>query len=176
MIAASIVPWSTWFAGHPETLLLETERPRLYDNSSAGTQYLNESGADWVPRSHFPREIFSSIVIGITLGEHAKAYPLKSATAAGVINDRLGPFPLAVFADAETKAVFVYLRRGADMELEFIKEPDGVVDRQTGSTWDPARGVAVDGPLRGELLKRVPHSSAFDWAWEDFHPDSEFYE
>ena len=49
------------------------------------------------------------------------------------------------------------------------------MDLQTGSTWDFDRGIAVDGPLRGEVLQRVPYITSFDWAWEDFYPHTEFY-
>ena len=29
---------------------------------------------------------------------------------------------------------------------------------------------AIDGPLAGEALRVLPHSSAFDWAWILHHP------
>jgi len=54
-------------------------------------------------------------------------------------------------------------------------EGDGLIDEETGSTWDIARGRAVDGPLKGAVLQGVPSSSAFDWAWLDFYPASDFY-
>ena len=30
-------------------------------------------------------------------------------------------------------------------------------------------------PLKGSLLKQIPYTPAFDWAWLDFYPDSPFY-
>ena len=50
-----------------------------------------------------------------------------------------------------------------------------MIDAQTGSTWDVTRGIAIAGPLRGEVLQRVPYITAFDWAWEDFFPHTQFY-
>ena len=155
MIPASVVPWATWLADHPETLVLETIR-----------------GAYGLVREGFT----SDYVIGVTLGEYAKAYPFAAASREGVINDRLGPFPVVVLADKGTKAVNVYLRRVGEEELEFVSLDGRLVDRQTGRTWDRARGFAVEGPLRGELLKQLPYMTSFDWAWEDFYPHSEFYE
>ena len=154
MIPAGIMPWATWLNDHPETLVLYVDlrgfgrRERLDDN----------------------------YVIGIALGEHAKAYPFEPASKEGMINDWIGPFPVVVLANAETKAVYAYIRRVGDKELEFTLLDERLVDRQTGSAWDIARGIAVDGPLRGELLQRVPYSSAYRWAWRGFYPDSEFYE
>ena len=77
--------------------------------------------------------------------------------------------------DFETKAVHTYLRRGANEDLEFELRDGLLVDRQTGSSWDVAQGIAVDGPLRGTVLQQVPYMTAFDWAWEDFYPHSEIY-
>ena len=154
MIPASIMPWSTWLAEHPDTQVL------LVDGGNLNV-----------------REPFSpNYVIGITLGDYAKSYAFGPASRQGVINDWLGPFPVLVLADADTKAVHTYLRQESDEELEFELRNDQLVDRQTGSTWDLARGIAVDGPLRGTVLQQVPYMTAFDWAWEDFYPHSESYQ
>ena len=50
-----------------------------------------------------------------------------------------------------------------------------MVDVQTGSKWDLVKGIAIDGPLRGEVLQRVAYITAYDWDWEDFYPHTEFY-
>ena len=56
--------------------------------------------------------------------------------------------------------------------------PDGTRrrDRETGGLWDPIRGLAVEGPLRGQGLQRVPGNSSADWAWRDFYPQSTEYQ
>ncbi len=158
LIPAAIVPWGTWLADHPDTLVLDAQ-------SDA------QSGR-FAPR----RERFTSdYVIGIALGEHAKAYPFSLASAEGTVNDRIGPYAIVVVANEETKAVYAFLRRAADQELEFTLSGGLLVDTQTGSEWDPVKGIAIEGPLRGEVLQRVPYSSAYDWAWEDFYPHTGFY-
>ena len=123
------------------------------------------------------RESFSpDYVIGITLGDYAMSYPFGPASRQEVINDWLGPFPVLVLADADTKAVHTYLRRVRDEELEFELQDGLLADRQTGSNWNIARGIAVDGPLRGTVLQQVPYMTAFNWAWEDFYPYSKTYQ
>ena len=155
MIPANIMPWSTWLAEHPDTQVLVGD----------GGGYFGG------------REAFSpNYVIGIILGDYAKSYPFSPASQQGVINDWLGPFPVLVLADADTKAVHTFLRKARDEELEFNLRDGQLVDRQTGSTWDVVRGIAVDGPLRGTVLQQVPYMTAFDWAWEDFYPHSEIYQ
>ena len=65
LIPARIVPWVTWLDDHPDTLVMEVEG-----------------------RGFGGRESFSErYVIGITLGEHAKAYAFEPASKEEVIND-----------------------------------------------------------------------------------------
>ena len=154
MIPANIVPWAAWIDDHPDTLLM--------DLGSGGFGNMRERFRE-------------NYVIGITLGEHAKAYPFRATSKHGIVNDWIGSFPVLVLADPDTKAVHTYLRTVGDGELEFTLQDGRLVDRGTGSVWDVARGISVDGPLRGELLQRVPYMTSFDWDWEDFFPDSEIY-
>ncbi len=155
LIPASIVPWDVWMREHPDTLVLDTDQGR------------------YAPAR---KPFHPDFVIGIALGEHAKAYPFLQASDEGAVNDHIGPFPVVVLADAETKSVHAFVRRAGDQELVFNVRGESLVDAQTGSTWEIARGIAVEGPLRGEVLQRVPYITAFDWAWEDFFPHTEFYQ
>ena len=52
---------------------------------------------------------------------------------------------------------------------------DTLIDLETGSAWDVIRGLAISGSMEGTSLRAVPSLSSFDWAWEDFYPDSAFY-
>ena len=67
-----------------------------------------------------------------------------------------------------------YIRQVGDQLLTFRLEGDKLVDEETGSTWNITRGLAADGPLKGEGLQGVPSSSSFVWAWVDFFPESVF--
>ncbi len=150
LIPAGIVPWAAWHDEHPETLVLD------------------------VP-GYGSRRFSSDFVIGIALGEYAKAYPFEMASEAAVVNDTIGNFPVVVLVDAETKAIHSFLRNTEDGDLEFSLQDGKLVDLQTGSHWDGNRGLAIDGPLRGEVLQQVPYITSFDWAWEDFYPHTEFF-
>ena len=154
MIPVSLTSWVSWKAEHPDTLALAV------------------SGSFFGGNRARPRDGF---VVGVVLEEHAKAYPYTVATRERVINDAVGPHPVVVFADPETRNVRIYLRDTGDQVLTFVLRGEMLVDEQTGTVWDPERGLGQEGPLRGVLLKEIPYSSAFDWAWEDFYPDSLFY-
>jgi hypothetical protein len=116
-------------------------------------------------------------VIGITLGEHSKAYYYSALTRDGVVNDFVGPYPVALYADAQTRRVQAYLRQVGDRVVTLTLDDSGeyLVDAATGAAWDVVRGLARGDPARGEPLLLVPYISSFDWAWLDFHPESEFY-
>ena len=161
LIAADLVPWSTWLAHHPDTLVLRPETLVL----ELSELVLSAPGQRFRP----------DFVIGIVLGEKAKAYPFTSLSEAGVLNDLLGHTPVAVLADAGTKAVHVFVREVGGTELEFTLEDGRLTDRQTDSTWSPADGMAVDGPLQGSRLERLAYITAFQRAWQGFYPGSEVY-
>ncbi|MDP6403418.1 MAG: DUF3179 domain-containing (seleno)protein [SAR202 cluster bacterium] len=163
LIPASVVPWSTWKAEHPETTVLANilDRERL--------------------RVQVARDDF---VIGVALEESATAYDYRLAAERRVINDRIGDNPVAVFVDADTRDIKVFLRRlpsapeddTSTSEVFFRIDGDGrLLDEGTGSVWDMTRGVAVEGPLAGTRLQSIPYITSFDWAWRDFYPHTTFY-
>jgi hypothetical protein len=77
--------------------------------------------------------------------------------------------------DAETQGVAVYLRQVDERVLTFTYQGELVQDQETGSAWQMERGLAVDGPLRGQALRSVPYIPAFSKAWRDFYPHSRWY-
>ena len=48
-------------------------------------------------------------------------------------------------------------------------------DLETGSLWQVLTGQAIDGPLFGQRLERLPSHYSFWFAWSDFHPETELY-
>ena len=150
----SLTPWASWRAEHPDTLALDTS--------------LGRYGGD----RERPRDGF---VVGVELEKHTKAYPYWVAAREQVINDSVGPHPVVVYADRESRNVHVYLRNTGEQVLTFTIVNDLLMDEETGTLWDTATGLAREGPLKGTLLKQVPYTSAFDWAWLDFYSDSSIY-
>lgn len=155
LIPSQLVPWSTWREAHPETLALEVGGPR------------------------FRQERFrAGYVIGVSLGDSATAFPYDLAAQTRVVNDAVGPYPVVVIVNPETRAVFVYLRQveGEERVLNFLERDGALEDQETGSTWQMERGGAVDGTLKGQILRNVPYVPAFPEAWRDFFPNSRWYD
>ncbi len=154
MIPISLAPWASWKAEHPETLALATAGRRFGRSRS------------------FPHDDF---VVGVVLEDNVKAYRYTEAVKERVINDSVGPHPVVVLGDPETRDIHIYLRDTGRQVLTFALRDGKLVDNETGTAWDAARGLGQQGPLKGTLLKEIPYSSAFDWAWLDFYPNSSFY-
>ncbi len=156
LIPASIVPWGTWKAEHPNTLAMTNDKTGLFS------------------REERPRDDW---VIGITIGQHSKAYYYPALARDGIVNDFVGPYPVTLYVDPETRNAHAYFRQAGDrvMALALDKAGQNLVDSETGAAWNIARGLAQNDAAQDETLLMVPYLSSFDWAWSDFHPDSEFY-
>ena len=153
-LPSTLDTWAGFSARHPDALVLA--------NGLNGPRLILAT----------PRENW---VIGLALGEAAAAVAFTHAQAAGVVHLTVGDEPVLVWVDRDTGSVRAYLRRVADRLLTFQPADDGTLrDRETGSLWSAANGLAVSGPLAGEALSPVPWTSSFDWAWSDFYPHSTF--
>jgi hypothetical protein len=158
LIPSQLVPWKTWRDMHPNTLALDTQAMSVFPGASAREQF------------------YPGYVIGITLGESATAFPYELASEAELINEAVGPHPVVVYVNSEIRSVHAYLRQVDDQTLTFARQDGAVRDLETGSSWQMDRGVAIDGPLRGQALRVVPYIPAYRSAWHDFYPDSRWYQ
>ncbi len=156
LLTSSTVPWGTWKAQHPNTLLMTNDL----------------GGFRFGRRARFQPDY----VIGIEFDGVAKAYPYRVAECEKVINDEIGGRPVLIYVDPETHAVSTFFRVVDGQTLTFRRLPDVLKDRETDSTWDSVRGLAIAGPLKGKAMRSVPHVPAYDWAWRDFYPYTEFYD
>ena len=169
LLPAEIVPWSTWFETHPNTTVLVDER--------------GNDAALWYPGE----PIQDDFVIGISIGDSAVGYHYTPVEEALVVNDVIGELPIAVFVEPGTRSIETYLRvpapgikadlpEDAPDVLTFTVSGDGTItDDETGTTWDRERGSAIDGPLAGAQLQQVPYVTSFDWAWENFFPETRLW-
>lgn len=116
-------------------------------------------------------------VIGVALGDVARAYRWRDASRVGVVNDLVGDVPVVVAGNPLSRNIAVFGRIVGDRLLTFRLDLDReeLVDDETGSRWNTSTGVVVSGPLRSSVLKNIPWSPAFDWAWMNHYPHSTFY-
>lgn len=129
-------------------------------------------------------------VVGITLGDAARAYPFTSLSKHGVANDEIADTPVVIFfkqgvssaLDAaridqgrDVGSTVVFDRRLENQVLTFAALENGTfTDTETGSTWNII-GEAIDGPLAGKQLTRVVAFDHFWFAWRAFFPQTAIF-
>ncbi len=128
----------------------------------------------------------NTFVLGVDIGGDAVGFYFGSIAKASVVNHRVSEHELVAWADWKSREGHIFLRKAQPLRDNAREAPESltfsasevdrrIADNQTGSLWDVETGVAVSGPLAGNVLQRVPFISSFDWAWKDFYPDSEFF-
>ncbi len=153
LLPSEVTTWSNWKEAHPKTQAMINDVDRL---SLSRRQGFNPN-----------------FVLGLLLSGEAKAYYFRDIARETLVNDEFAGLPIVVWASETSLNAFV--RQVGDQVLTFEVQGDQIRDKETGSRWDLARGLSVDGPLGGEGLQGIPGSSSYDWAWNDFYPNSEFY-
>jgi len=189
-----LTEWAAWRAEHPDTQVLSKRLTRIqfdrgtYAESPRGSydvdpyaSYYNMPDEGLVDHQ-IPRDAFErrrkERVLGMRIGDRARAYPFRVLASHPVVNDQLGDVPVLVWFDAETQTGVAFERRVAGRVLTFQADPVAhgfLVDVETGTHWRALTGTAVSGPLQGERLRWLPATPAFAFGWYDHYPDSETY-
>ncbi len=171
-VPAWFTTWGEWKAQFPATVALE--KGSMQGDSYSG--YYRDGRAGVIGETHDDDRLDTKdFVVGVEHEGQAVAYAFDVLRNEPVINDVVGELPVLVVFIGEGETGLVYDRRLDSQELTFNGETGELIDNQTGSMWDPWRGVAINGPLEGEILLRVPSTRAFWFGWKDWYPDTGVY-
>ena len=151
LLPVSFTSWDAWLEAHPDTLALA---------ESAG-------------RTGFDLE---DLYIVVDFGQETVAYPVLELQREQVINDVVAGLEIAVVSDpADPERWTVLSRRLDDRTVELAMVDGRLVDTGTegapGTAWDPVTGIALDGPLSGEILDLLPALTSFPGDFDTFWPD-----
>jgi Protein of unknown function (DUF3179) len=121
-------------------------------------------------------------VVGIALGDKARAYPISLLATEHVIRDRIGDEEVAVLWYAATKTAAIYAPRMEDesiparlkLERKAQLATAPFMDKQTFSHWT-IEGRAVAGPLKGKSLVWLPGVQCKWFAWAAEFPHTEVF-
>jgi hypothetical protein len=117
-------------------------------------------------------------VLGLTIGETAKAYPIAIMNWHEIVNDCLGGERVALTYCPLCGTGVAFAAEAEGRELSFgvsgLLYNSGVLlyDRQTESLWSQIRRQAISGPMRGERLEVLPLTHTTWQAWQQDHPDT----
>ncbi len=118
-------------------------------------------------------------VLGLTIGETAKAYPIKFLTIHEIVNDAAGAKSFTVsYCPLCGSGVVFATNLNKSVALNFgvsglLYNSDLLLyDRNTESLWTQIGGEAISGKLKGVKLPRLPvmHTSWADWRIR--HPET----
>ena len=192
LLPSSIIRFADFVTEHPEGLVLSPDTG-IY-GAYGVNPYVGYSSGETPDPNFFSGEYDERLpalerVIGVKAGGEDRAFPFSLMAELQVVNDVVGGVPVVVFWGAADTADAldvgtVAAGRAIGTGVAFRREVDDQVlafslgepgantfrDSPTGSTWT-LLGRAIDGPLAGTQLERLPHTNSFWFAWSAFHPD-----
>ena len=124
------------------------------------------------------------VVIGLTIGDTARAYPWETFAKQSPILDHVNGTPLLLVLGPDGKSfrVFVaridghdaefFLQTGADSKQDFKQW--SLLDTATNSQWN-FQGCAVSGPAQEKCLDRIPALKDYWFDWRNYHHDTSVY-
>lgn len=194
-VPARILSFADWKADNPDGLVLSTDtgHDRPYgenpyvDYDTSGDPFLFEGRRD-------TRLGQTDRVLGLDIAGDVVAFPyaeLEERTAGpwAVVADEVGGRPVVVIWKDGTTSALDEREIASSREvgaaaafdptvkgdvLTFEATEDGVVDAETGTTWNIS-GLAVAGPLEGERLEPLVGIDSFWFDWAAFHPETRIF-
>lgn len=117
-----------------------------------------------------------TLVIGVVIGDKAKAYPISALEMQSPILDMIGGKDVVVILGADKKSVRAFERNVDGKTLEFFVKPETkeIIDAETGSVWNFS-GEAVSGELSGKQLNKISVLKDFWFDWKIYHPNTQIY-
>ncbi len=158
----------SWTAAHPETTVLQPD-------PAFAAEYAELSGYDRrrppSPGGADPRWSRRSWVVGVVVGETAKAYPWDDLVSRRALDDTIGEAPIVVTVEEDGMSFHAFRRDLGGETLTFSPEADGkaMIDAATGSRWS-LRGECLSGPHAGHKLTVVQAHQEYWHSWKNFHP------
>lgn len=151
LLPVNLTNWATWQETHPATVALE---------APGRTTRFN----------------LATMAVVVDFAEDVSAYLIEDLRRFGPANDVVAGAPIAVAVDPTDEQRWeVYSRVLDDAVVELAVDGELYVDTVTGSHFDPVIGRAIDGPLRGQVLDRLPGFTSFPDDYSTFWPDGRFF-
>lgn len=135
-----------------------------------------------VVNRQIPRETVTGApkqrVLGVRLGETARAYPYAILAEERVINDVIDGQPVVIWFDPRTESGAAFERTVEGMVLEFLPDSAETAimrDTQTFSMWSGLTGEGQQGWHTGSRLAPLVATPAFEFGWYGYFPHSDTY-
>jgi len=195
--SSTLSEWQAWREQYPEGSVLS--KPIICAQFDCGTYATNprgsydidpyagyyNSGDEGVVFSNIPRDEGAASgrpkerVLGLRIAGVERAYTFQILAAERLLNDEVNGEPVLIWFDPDTSTGIAFSRRVDDQILTFMTSPESpelLIDDQSGSQWSVLTGTAVSGKHRGQRLSPLVITTAFEFGWFSYFPQSERYE
>lgn len=157
-----------WIRRHPNTLVMQADTTfkeqyeglKNFDEGKSKSALTRVDALSWKNKS---------LIVGVQLGRHARAYDWNDLIAHRVINDTLAGTALAVLVESDRASFHVWQRDS--LAFTFDVSTSLLKDEQTQSVWN-WRGECIEGVSKGSKLQVVQSYQEFWHSWRTFHPQT----
>lgn len=165
--------WAEWKSLYPDSVVLRKQG----QHRSAYEAYNRDQGRLGISGRRLKNAVMppKERILGLRYGGAALAVAVKDIRQAGIVEARVGGLPVVLAGLGAAMPIVAFERGVAGRVLSFtrVEGADAVFDDvETRSRWSPADGLAIDGPLKGERLRRVTVYPAFWFGWFGYFPET----
>lgn len=147
VVPSTLTTWEAWHTSHPDTLALDVH--------AWNTAFALEDMA-----------------IVTDFGTETAAYSVPHLRDVGLVNDVVAGVELAIVIDPDNPQRWAVLSRRLDGRVVTLElTPDGLVDSESGTVFDPFLGIGRSGPLADQALAKLPAFTVFRGDFPTFFPN-----
>jgi len=176
-----LTSWDEWKRLHPATLVLKplpgyAERIPAKNAQLRAGYPTTKAAPDDVVRRDDRLKAYTKI-IGLSVGDASRAFPLDALERARVVNEDLGGRPVLVVHQPKSETTTAFIASASGKRLTFDGANAGateLIDRETKSRWD-AYGNCTSGSLKGTRLEPLIMEPEYWFAWSEFHPQTTIF-
>ena len=181
-----VTTWEEWVAEHPDTTVLSRETgvypAEAYvpenDPRAIYYRYFTSDEVMFPVWNRDPAFAPKDVVVGISVGDSAKAYGVRDLREARLINDRVGGLDVVIVASSTSRAGRIYESRGIRFGLPDSgvgSDPPTILVDADGSSWQVTEEALINEADPSLRLARLPSLTSFWFGWYQYHPGTEIY-
>ena len=181
-----VATWEEWLAEHPDTTVLSRETgvypAEFYvPENDPRAIYYNYFTSDEVMFPVWQRDPTfkpKTVVVGLSVGDAAKAYRVQDLRRVRLVNDTVGGRNVVIVASPTSRAGRSYERGDIAFvrpETDDPEAPPTTLLDSGGGRWQVTEGALVNAADSSQRLPRIPSLTSFWFGWYQYHPNTEIY-
>jgi len=181
MLPMTLTTWAEWLSLHPDTRVLDINTGYFRNYASEGEPgaAYNDYFADpelWFPVGQDDDRMWpKTLVFGLELQGHSRAYPIDSLKLNPLLNDKVGDVSVVLITNAEAGAVRAFIRGKVSLQSALDSSSKDLFADDQGGRWRLRESdlVSIEAPER--QMEEIPGRTAFWFAWQAYFPQTTIY-